>query len=86
MEKKIMGVIISPETIMELMAEKGIMPEDVYQGLISQEDCQKHKKILSATTILVMKILKNGNIKMDLETILTFSAIYYLVLMEIITD
>jgi len=79
-------VTISPETIMELMAEKGIMPEDVYQGLISQEDCQKHKKILSATTILVITIMKNGNIKMDLETILTFSAIYYLVLMEIITD
>ena len=79
-------VTISPETIMELMAEKGIMPEDVYQGLISQEDCQKHKKILSATTILVMKILKNGNIKMDLETILTLSATYYLVLVKILTD
>jgi hypothetical protein len=83
---KMEQVTISPETIMELMAEKGIMPEDVYQDLISNEDCQKHKKILSATTIFVMKILKNGNIKMDLETILTFSAIYYLVLMEIITD
>lgn len=78
--------IISPETIMELMAEKGIMPEDVYQGLISQEDCQKHKKLLSATTIFVMKILKNGNIKMDLETILILSATHYLVLMKIITD
>lgn len=79
-------VIISPETIMELMAEKGIMPEGVYQGLISQEDCQKHKKLLSATTIFVAKILKNGNIKMDLETILILSATHYLVLMEIITD
>ncbi len=79
-------VTISPETIMELMAEKEIMPEDVYQGLISQEDCQKHKELLSATTIFVMKILKNGNIKMDLETILILSATHYLVLMKIITD
>ena len=79
-------VTISPETIMELMAERSIMPEDVYQGLISQEDCQKHKKILSATTIFVMKILKNGNIKTDLETILILSAGYHLVLMKIITD
>ena len=79
-------VIISPETVMELMAEKGIMPEDVYRDLISQEDCQKHKKILSATTIFVMKILKNGNIKTDLETILILSAGYHLVLMKIITD
>ncbi len=78
--------IISPETIMELMAERSIMPEDVYQDLISHENCQKHKKILSATTIFVMKILKNGNIKMDLETILILSATHYLVLMKIITD
>jgi hypothetical protein len=83
---KMEQVTISPETIMELMAEKGIMPEDVYQGLISQEDCQKHKKLLSATTIFVMKILNNGNIKMDLETILILSATHYLVLMKIITD
>lgn len=86
MEKKIMGVIISPETIMELMAEKGIMPEDVYQDLISHEDCQKHKKILSATTIFVMKILKNHNIKVDLDSILILSAGYYLVLVKILTD
>lgn len=79
-------VIISPETIMELMAERGIMPEGVYQGLISQEDCQKHKKLLSATTIFVMKILKNHNIKLDLDSILILSARYYLVLMKIIAD
>jgi hypothetical protein len=86
MKMEMERVTISPETIMELMAERGIMPEDVYQGLISQEDCQKHKKLLSATTIFVMKILKNGNIKMDLETILILSATHYLVLMKIITD
>lgn len=79
-------VTISPETIMELMAEKGIMPEDVYHSLISQEDCQKHKKILSATTIFVMKILKNHNIKLDLDLILILSASYYLVLVKILTD
>jgi len=79
-------VIISPETVMELMAERGIMPEDVYQDLISQEDCQKHKKILSAIAIFVMKILKLHNIKLDLDLILTFSAGYYLVLMEAIAD
>lgn len=79
-------VTISPETIMELMAERSILPEDVYQGLISHEDCQKHRKILSATTIFVMKILKNGNIKMNLDSILILSATYYLVLIKIITD
>jgi len=79
-------VTISPETIMELMAEKGIMPEDVYQDLISQEDCQKHKKILSATTIFVVKILENHNIRLDLDSILILSATYYLALIEIITD
>lgn len=79
-------VTISPETIMELMAERSIMPEDVYQGLISQEDCQKHKKILSATTIFVMKITKLHNIKLDLDLILTFSAGYYLILVKILTD
>ena len=79
-------VTISPETIMELMAEKGIMPEDVYQDLISQEDCQKHKKILSATTIFEVKILENHNIRLDLDSILIFSATYYLTLIEIITD
>jgi len=79
-------VTISPETIMELMAEKGIMPEDVYQDLISQEDCQKHKKILSATTIFVVKILENYNIRLDLDSILILSATYYLALIEIITD
>ncbi len=78
--------IISPETIMELMAERGIMPEGVYQGLISQEDCQKHKKILSATTIFVMKILKNHNIRLDLDSILILSATYYLALIEIIAN
>ena len=71
---------------MELMAEKGIMPEDVYQDLISQEDCQKHKKILSATTIFVVKILENHNIRLDLDSILILSATYYLALIEIITD
>ena len=79
-------VTISPETIMELMAERSIMPEDVYQGLISHEDCQKHKKILSATAIFVMKILKNHNIKLDLDLILILSASYYLVLVKILTD
>lgn len=79
-------VTISPETIMELMAERSIMPEDVYHSLISQENCQKHKKILSATTIFVMKILKNGNIKLDLDSILILSASYYLVLVKILTD
>ena len=79
-------VIISPETIMELMAERDIMPEDVYQDLISQEDCQKHKKILSATTIFVVKILENHNIRLDLDSILILSATYYLALIEIITD
>ena len=83
---KMEQVTISPETIMELMAEKGIMPEDVYQGFISQEDCQKHKKILSATTIFVMKILKLHNIKLDLDLILTFSAGYYLILVKAIAD
>ncbi len=78
--------IISPETIMELMAERGIVPESVYQGLISQEDCQKHKKILSATTIFVMKILKNHNIRLDLDSILILSATYYLALIEIIAN
>lgn len=79
-------VIISPETVMELMTERGIMPEDVYQDLISHEDCQKHKKILSATTIFVMKILKLHNIKLDLDLILTFSAGYYLILVKAIAD
>lgn len=79
-------VTISPETIMELMAERGIMPEDVYQDLISHEDCQKHKKILSATTIFVIKVLKNHNINLDLDSILALSARYYLALMKIITD
>ena len=79
-------VTISPETIMELMAERGIMPEDVYQGLISREDCHKQKKILSTTTIFVMKILKKHNIKLNLDSILILSAGYYLVLIQIITD
>ncbi len=79
-------VTISPETIMELMAERSIMPEDVYQGLISQEDCQKHKELLSATTIFVIRILKNHNIKLNLDSILILSATYYLVLVKIITD
>ena len=83
---KMEQVIISPETIMELMAEKGIMPEDVYQGLISQEGCQKHKRILAATTIFVMKILKKHNIKLNLDSILILSAGYYLVLIKIISD
>lgn len=78
--------IISPETIMELMAERDIMPEDVYQDLISNEDCQKHKKILSTTTIFVMKILRNHNIKLDLDSILILSARYYLALVKIISD
>ena len=78
--------IISPETIMELMAERSIMPEDVYQDLISHEDCHKHKKILAATTIFVMKILKNHNIRLDLDSILILSATYYLALIEIIAN
>ena len=83
---KMEQVTVSPETIMELMAERGIMPEGVYQDLISQEGCQKHKRILSATTIFVMKILKSHNIKLDLDSILILSAGYYLVLVKIITD
>lgn len=78
--------IISPETIMELMAEKGIMPESVYQGLLKQEDCQKHKELLSATTIFVMKILKDYNIRLDLDSILILSATYYLKVVKIIAD
>ena len=83
---KMEQVTVSPETIMELMAEKGIMPEDVYQDLISHEDCQKHKKILSAIAIFVITIMKLHNIKLDLDLILTFSAGYYLVLVKILTD
>jgi len=83
---KMEQVTISPETIMELMAEKGILPEDVYHSLISQEDCQKHKKILSATAIFVITIMKLHNIKLDLDLILTFSAGYYLILVKILTD
>ncbi len=78
--------IISPETIMELMAERSIMPEDVYQDLISHEGCQKHKRVLSATTIFVIKILKSHNVKLNLDSILILSARYYLALIEIIAN
>lgn len=79
-------VLISPETIMELMAEKEIMPESIYQRLLTQEDCQKHRKLLSATTMFVMGILKNYNIRLDLDSILILSAIYYIKVVGIIAD
>lgn len=79
-------VMISPETIMELMTERNIMPEDVYQDLIKQEDCQKHKKLLSFTTIFIMKIAEKWEIKPSLDTVLLISATHYLKIVEIIAD
>ena len=79
-------VMISPETIMELMTERNIMPEDVYQDLIKQEDCQKHKKLLAFTTIFIMKIAEKWEIKPSLDTVLLLSATHYLKIVEIIAD
>lgn len=79
-------VIISPETIMELMAEKGFMPEEVYQNLLKQEDCQKHRKMLAFITIFILKITEEWEVKPSLNTVLIFSAILYIRLMEIIAE
>jgi len=79
-------VIISPETIMELMAEKGFMPEEVYQDLLKNEDCQKHRKILAFITILILKITEKWEVKPSLNTVLISSATFYIRLMEIIAE
>jgi hypothetical protein len=79
-------VIISPETIMELMAEKGFMPEEVYQDLLKQEDCQKHRKILAFITILILEITEKWEVKPSLNTVLISSATFYIRLMEIIAE
>ncbi len=79
-------VMISPETIMELMTERNIMPEDVYQDLLKQEDCQKHKKLLAFTTTFIMKIAEKWEIKPSIDTILLLSATHYLKIVEIIAD
>lgn len=79
-------VMISPETIMELMTERNIMPEDVYQDLLKNEDCQKHRKILTFITIFIRKITEKWEVKPSLNTVLIFSATFYIRLMEIIAD
>lgn len=79
-------VIISPETIMELMVEKGFMPEEVYQDLLKNEDCRKHRKILAFITILILKITEEWEVKPNLNTVLIFSATFYIRLMEIIAE
>ena len=79
-------VMISPETIMELMTERNVMPEEVYQDLLKQEDCQKHKKLLAFTTTFIGKIAEKWEIKPSIDTILLLSATHYLALIKIISD